>query len=206
MRLKAKRQPHRSIGQWCQEFWSSVERRIRSLAKFALNWNRREVLGRNAKRWSITCCFLDALVHVDSSRRQTRCLLLLLLSRSCRFLLLLLVDRHVTRPVGSAEIHRQGQSIHFANESTLARCLLPCSRTVCVQCPVAGLSFRPQAAFDRNDVQALIRLSSGVVQRGKRQSNDQSSDYARHLDEFFRACKCTVLSHLTQDARWPALR
>lgn len=52
MRSKVTRQPRRSAGQWCQDVCSSGDRRIRSLAKFAFNWDRRELLGRNAQRWS----------------------------------------------------------------------------------------------------------------------------------------------------------
>ena len=53
MSLKTKIKSHRSIGEWCQDFWLTIDKRIRSLRKFIINRERREIFGRDGKRWSM---------------------------------------------------------------------------------------------------------------------------------------------------------
>jgi hypothetical protein len=43
----------RSIGEWCQDFWSNIDIRIHSLSNVIYNRKNGEILGRNGKRWSM---------------------------------------------------------------------------------------------------------------------------------------------------------
>lgn len=46
------RSRRRSIGQWCSDIWTTIDRWIRTIVKFIYNRNRGEILGRTGQRWS----------------------------------------------------------------------------------------------------------------------------------------------------------
>ncbi len=52
-----------------------------------------------------------------------------------------------------------------------------------------GLSFRPQASFNLNDVITFISLSTNSGRRRKRSSHDDIEMYIKSLDEFLKVCK-----------------
>ncbi|CAF0767076.1 unnamed protein product [Adineta ricciae] len=57
MRVKTKSTQSRSIGQWCEDFGSNLDRGISSLKKFLYNQRRGEICGRNSKQWSRLSAF-----------------------------------------------------------------------------------------------------------------------------------------------------
>ncbi|UJR35349.1 hypothetical protein I4U23_028107 [Adineta vaga] len=57
MDLKRKSKARRSIGQWCQDFWSTIDRYISSLRRFIYNREQGEICGRDGKRWSKLAAF-----------------------------------------------------------------------------------------------------------------------------------------------------
>ena len=59
MHLKTKSKPRRSIGEWYQEFWSNIKKRIHSLGAFIYNRKYHEILGHDGKQWSMIEFFLN---------------------------------------------------------------------------------------------------------------------------------------------------
>jgi hypothetical protein len=57
MHLTTKPKHRRSIGEWCQDFWSITDKRIRSLGTFIYNSEDRKIFGRHGKRWSMKKVF-----------------------------------------------------------------------------------------------------------------------------------------------------